>query len=209
MGAFRDLTGKRYGKLTVKRLDQPVFTAGGTKHNTWLCECDCGNTKICRGNNLASGRNVSCGCAPRHKPKHGYDGHPLQIAWEGMISRCYNKNCKGYKNYGARGITVCPEWRCSPIPFIEYMLDLGWREGQGLSIDRIDNSNSYRPGNIRLATRSEQARNQRRNVLLEFKGRTATMIEWSEVTGIPYRRLQSRIYRGWSAERALAEAADV
>ena len=40
------------------------------------------------------------------------------IIWEGIISRCYNPNHTSYKNYGAKGVTVCERWRC-----FEYFLE--------------------------------------------------------------------------------------
>ena len=34
----------------------------------------------------------------------------LNIIWRGMMSRCYNNNSPNYKSYGAKGVTVAPEW---------------------------------------------------------------------------------------------------
>lgn len=60
---FIDETGKKYGKLTVVKREQ------NTLHGTaqWLCQCECGNTKVCRGQDLRSGRKTNCGC--EKKPK--------------------------------------------------------------------------------------------------------------------------------------------
>lgn len=208
MPKFHDMTGKRYGLLTVLSLYEKRFTRGGTMYFCWLCQCDCGAKKICRGASLATGRNISCGCRQHKHEKHGYCYHPLYNTWTGMKGRCYDKNAPAYRDYGARGITVCDEWINDAGRFIEHVLSLGWYEGCGLSIDRINNNLGYSPSNVRLATQSMQSRNNRRTIYLEFNGRTASIAEWSEILGIPYSRIQTRIYRGWSSERALTEASN-
>lgn len=39
------------------------------------------------------------------------DNHKLFVIWSGMIDRCFNKNNQAYKNYGAKGVTVCERWK--------------------------------------------------------------------------------------------------
>lgn len=61
MGKVIDLTGQRFGKLTViERTAKPE----GIKRTTtyWLCKCDCGNTKIANSSDLRRGDTTSCGC---------------------------------------------------------------------------------------------------------------------------------------------------
>lgn len=203
MGKFNNLTGKKFGDLTVVSMDGRTETTGGTKFYTWLCRCECGGEKICRSNNLVSGRNVSCGCRAYGHEKHGLAGHPLYKIWVGMNQRCNNENHQHYADYGGRGIEVCREWRDGPEAFIDHMLSLGWEPRSNLSIDRKNNDLGYSPGNTRLATKTQQSRNQRRNTIIEFDGRKASLAEWAEETGIPYATLQTRIFRGWSADRAL------
>lgn len=208
MGQFNNLTGRRFGSLTVVDQAGRSVTAGGTRFYTWNCLCDCGNRKVCRSNALVSGRNISCGCKQHKHEKHGYYFHPLYKIWTGMKGRCYDKNASAYSDYGARGITVCDEWLHDPSAFIEHILSLGWFVSSGLSIDRINNDLGYSPENVRLATPTMQSRNSRRVTSVELNGKTASLAEWSEILGIPYSRIQSRIYRGWSPERALTEAAN-
>jgi hypothetical protein len=77
-----------------------------------------------------------------------------------MISRCEKPNHPAYKWYGARGITVCDEWK-DPVAYIRYIeLELGPKPTKHHSIDRIDDSKGYEPGNIRWATKKEQANNR-------------------------------------------------
>jgi len=79
-----------------------------------------------------------------------------------MIQRCTNPKCLSYKYYGACGITVCQRWRLS---FADFIADMGPRP-PGTSLDRYpDQNGDYKPGNVRWATRTEQARNRSDNKL--------------------------------------------
>lgn len=57
-----DLTGQRFGKLTVLERSKSIKEASGQSRTTWLCQCDCGNTVIVKTINLRSGDTQSCGC---------------------------------------------------------------------------------------------------------------------------------------------------
>ena len=57
-----DLTGEKYGRLTVVSEADPHYTSGGRKIIMWNCKCDCGNTAIVSTSHLRSGHTVSCGC---------------------------------------------------------------------------------------------------------------------------------------------------
>jgi hypothetical protein len=89
--------------------------------------------------------------------------HGLYRVWAAMIQRCHNPANKGYRCYGARGITVCDRWRGS---FAAFAADMGERP-RGTSIDRMDNSRGYEPGNCRWATAEQQNRNRRDTKITE------------------------------------------
>ena len=74
-----------------------------------------------------------------------------------MKNRCYNPNHMGYKNYGARGITVCDRWLDDPWAFFE---DMGPR-ADGFTLERTNNDKGYSPDNCYWATWEEQAANRR------------------------------------------------
>jgi hypothetical protein len=80
-----------------------------------------------------------------------------------MKQRCVNPRNKAFKNYGARGISVCEKWRDS---FQSFLDDVGLRPDPKLTIDRINNDGNYEPGNVRWATRSQQNLNTRRRLKL-------------------------------------------
>ena len=87
-----------------------------------------------------------------------YQKEPELHIWRAMISRCYNEKDRKYKYYGGRGITVCDRWLKSYKNFVK---DVGKRPAANLTIDRIDNDEGYKPGNVRWATHQEQMLNKR------------------------------------------------
>lgn len=115
----------------------------------------------------------------------------INLAYRGMLSRCYNKNRDCYKNYGGRGISVCQEWLDSKHKFIEWSVLNGHK--MNLSLDRIDNDLDYSPENCRWADDKTQLRNQRRARLIEFNGVIRNISEWAEILGINADTLHRRI----------------
>ena len=107
-----------------------------------------------------SGNSTQCiKCAKRGLRKHNDSNSKLYRVLASMISRCHNKKDKGYKEYGARGIIVCDEWKNNYSVFKEWSVSNGYSEG--LSIDRIDNDRSYEPNNCRWVEEIIQHRNTR------------------------------------------------
>lgn len=85
--------------------------------------------------------------------------------WSAMKQRCFNPNNVNWKNYGAKGITVCDRW----LIFENFLADMG-EPGPGQSLDRFPNNvGNYEPGNCRWATAKQQARNRRDTVLEEHE----------------------------------------
>ena len=199
-----DLTGQRFGRLTVLARAK----SANKKGIKWLCRCDCGATCIIRGEHLKSGATKSCGCLKRELlakrlTRHGLKGTRLYRIWNGMKNRCYNPNVSGYRLYGGRGISICPEWLGENgfLSFYEWAMSSGYRDD--LSIDRIDVDGGYSPDNCRWATNIQQANNTSRNRFIVYQGKRKTAQEWARETGIPLQTILFRLNGGWTVEAAL------
>lgn len=200
---FIDLTGQKYGRLTV--LERAENTKSG--RTQWLCKCDCGKQTVVKADNLRNGHTSSCGCYSRETAKirnttHNKTGTRLHGIWNGMRQRCCKDNCEAYKWYGGRGIKVCDEWLHDFQAFYEWSMSNGYKDD--LTLDRIDVNGNYEPSNCRWATWKEQSINTRRNHIVKWQGKDYTISQLSEMFNIPYKKLWKRINKGWSTEKALS-----
>jgi len=157
-----DLSGKRFGRLTVLSKAESV-----DKRTIWWCRCDCSDKSLAiDGYCIRRGHTRSCGCLNQEmraerKFKHGHgkagELTPEYRTWLHMCWRCDNPNCISYPSHGGRGIMVCERWR----DFANFLVDMGERP-KGKTLDRYpDNDGNYEPGNCRWATFKEQRANRR------------------------------------------------
>ena len=128
------------------------------------------------------------------KNMHGKSHTRLYRIYKLMKGRCYNPNNKCFTLYGKRGINICAEWLSDFNAFYSWAISNGYNDT--LTIDRIDNDKCYCPENCRWVTQAEQCNNERRNVLITYKGETNTVAQWSKITGIPYATLLYRFHQG-------------
>ena len=155
--------GTVFGRLTVIRL-----TSTPSGRRAWLCLCDprlggCGQEKVIKTSDLRSGGARSCGCLHSERVSetsttHGMSKHEHYILWRNMTDRCLDPGSHAYRWYGARGITVCPEWR-DPAAFCAWMDANIGPCPPGMSFDRIGNDGDYEPGNVRWNDAAGQIRN--------------------------------------------------
>lgn len=194
---FRDWEGSRVGKLKIGG-----YCGRGSGCSLWEYSCDCGRTGVISSASLLRGP-VGCGCGRRSNKAsvtHGMTETPEYEIWCGIKKRCLNQNSQFYKRYGGRGIAICDSWRDSFAAFYEFV---GPRPSKSHTLDRINNDGNYEPGNVRWSTMKEQCRNRRSNCLIEVEGQVKTLVEWSEISGVSWGTIISRINRGWSPELAV------
>ena len=203
--ADTDLTGQRFGRLTVARM----ITCGG---RMWSCNCDCGITVEAPRRHLLAGRVVSCGCYLRDHPgrlRHGSARKGNKTAeyrcWIGMRQRCENARMPCFKNYGGRGIRVCARWQS----FEHFLADMQQRPSRRHTIERKNVDGDYEPSNCIWATRADQNDNRRDTIRIRVGHELLTIKQLARQAGLPHATLYARLRRyGWTLQRALATPVD-
>lgn len=134
---------------------------------------------------------------------HGLTKHKLYNIYNAMNHRCYDVKHISYKNYGAKGIYVCDEWKNNFLSYYRWCLDNGWKEG--MSIDRINHNLSYCPENCRIVLKSENYKHTNRTVYITAFGETKLAQEWysDNRCKTSYTSLLYRINQGWKPEEAI------
>lgn len=207
-----NLIGLQFGRLTVIRQGKDLTTPSG-RYSQWECVCACGSQTLTRAANLLNGRSTSCGCIAIDKnfersryaktdiSKENLDR--MYRIWGNMKDRCGNPKNKNYYLYGARGITVCDEWKND---FMQFVQDMGDFTFESATIGRIDGNKGYSPFNCRWESYLQQGRNTSRNVVIEIEGQSKCLSEWLQIFQISKTNLYSRMREGRSHKEALIEA---
>lgn len=203
-----DLTGRRFGRLLVIRRAENDFKG----RSKWVCRCDCGAMTIVRTSSLSGENTKSCGCLWREtmlrsNTKHGYSKrnsfNHIRNIFMGMIGRCENPSNSQFKNYGARGITVCPEWH-------DLKTFGDWAKSHGctdkMQIDRIDNDKGYNPSNCRFVTPKENSNNKRNTIHITIDGAALTISEAAEKYQCPRWRIVNRMKAGRKGLELISES---
>lgn len=201
---FEDLTGQKFNRLTVIRFI-PESERKIRQYN-WLCKCDCGNEVKASAYKLKQGLQQSCGCLKEEykgfigtvNRKYKHSNKRLYNVYLAMIDRCYNKSCKRYSSYGARGITVEECWlgEYGYDVFAEWAFKAGYNPKAKFgecTLDRIDVNKNYSPDNCRWITNKQQQNNRRDCHWIEYKGEKHTIAEWAEILNKPYGTLYNGI----------------
>lgn len=189
-----NLLGQRFGRLVVIEPSKERSANGGMR---WVCKCDCGNVTTVDALSLRRKMTQSCGCYNTDILKgqtiHGHERNKHKTltytSWEKMLSRCYKPKDPAYHHYGGKGIIVCERWHT----FDNFLADMGERPSKEYTIDRIDSTGNYEPGNCRWADKFTQANNTKRNVFFEYQGEKKTISELAKIAGIPYDTMYGRL----------------
>lgn len=199
------MIGEKFGRWTVVSGPFSLRLPCGEVRKHWKCQCECGKTGRVSTRALKSGNSKSCGCLASERARevhstHGMKGSPEYRVWSSMWTRCTNAQSKDYQKYGARGITICPEWR----DFSVFLRDMGCRPSLKHSIDRIDGAKGYFPENCRWATAKQQANNRKTNRLFSWNGAVRTVSELADIAGTTNQIMYARLVtHRWPIERAM------
>lgn len=147
---------------------------------SYLCKCDCGNTRWIFASYMKRMRSCGDGCLIKKRKleekeakrlhtdrtRHNDIGTRLYRIWSGIKKRCNNKASTVYRYYGGRGISYTSKWE-------EYVDFAKWARNNGyddkLELDRIDNDGDYNSRNCRWTTRSENLKSRRQFAWSEDK----------------------------------------
>lgn len=202
MGKFIDLTGMRFGRLTVtSRAENTLNTSA-----KWHCKCDCGGETIVYTSSLNSGNIKSCKCLLLERQTHGAyiktkstgTRTKEQKTWHSMVSRSKHSKMKSQQH-----LTVCDRWLNS---FEDFLADMGEAPTDEHQIDRIKNKLGYSPDNCRWLTPQENQRNKTTNRIVEWNGKSHCIAEWAEILepriGCSAHNLITRLDANWAVEKA-------
>lgn len=193
-GRHANLSGQRRGHLLI------VEKVGSNGGSLWRARCDCGKEIIRIAKELTEAKFCGHQCpifkkaVSESRTTHGMTHHPAFGVWHSMRQRCNDKNHPAFKNYGARGITVCPEWDAS---FEAFWRDMGASWAKGLELDRIDNDAGYSKSNCRWTTRQQNCDNRRKSITTQETRKLA------KANGVPLSTLYFRLNRGVPVEQAV------
>lgn len=133
--------------------------------------------------------------------KHGHASRGKKTRtykiWAGMCARCNVPSATGYERYGGLGVQVCERW----IDYMAFLTDMG-EAPEGMSIDRLDGTGNYEPGNCQWATRQTQNENRRSVIWIEAGGLRLTATAWAKRLGICKASMYERLER-WTLLQAV------
>ena len=151
------------------------LSKSGKKLNLYKCKI-CGHFFLKRESHIKKIK-ICKHFLKKHNPQ-GLSKTRIYNIYKAMISRCYNKNNKDYKNYGGRGIAIYNEWLNDFLEFYDWTMANGYKEG--LTIDRINVNGNYEPNNCRWITTSQNSKFKRTTKLITINGKINSCNGWAK-----------------------------
>lgn len=173
-----------------------VQTESKFAHVSFICKC--GEEGYTRMTNVINGHTWSCGCqrkgnfkkfSDESKKSVKYSEYHKKIGsiYRSIICRCYNEKDTSYKNYGAKGVTMCDEWKNDYQKFLTWCLENGYKEGLNLDKDTKSGiTKIYSPETCIFITPRENLLARDITVKVMYKGELQPISKIAEVEGVPY-----------------------
>jgi len=192
---INQLTGQKFGRLIVLKRSEQNSKSGNAM---WICLCDCGNEVNVIGSHLRNNHTTSCGCNRISKVAKGHSKERLYRTWGKMHKRCSDPKHDRYKWYGAKGISVCDEWK-------DFLVFREWAQANGyndeLTIDRINSKGNYCPENCQWVDMKVQANNRSNNRIIRYNEIDYTVSQLAEAYNLSSFTIFNRLKLGWSLDR--------
>lgn len=191
-----DLTGQRFNMWTVKDLHNDRSKDGSSR---WVCECDCGTTRVVDRRNLVTGRSKCCGCYVSAREVanisqanfvHGMWTSPEYRTWAVMVQQCTNPKHIDFWRYGGSGIEVVPEWEAD---FENFLTDMGLRPSPMHRLERIDDTQGFSKDNCQWSMTAHKKRKIDYTGTHTIHGENLTLLEIAEKYKVHYFRLRYRV----------------
>jgi len=179
MGKIIIKPGDKFNKWTVIDF---AFTKKNFPH--WKCRCQCGKIRNVLSYNLLTNKSKSCGCLRQEQISIFRKRYP----------KIYSKWC----NMAKRKMGRCERW----TKFENFLMDMGIPDDK-LVLSKVDQNKEFCKENCKWVTRKTVSRNTPQNVFLQYGNRKKCLSEWSEITGINFHTIYSRLSMGWNVGEAL------
>lgn len=201
--------GKKFGRLSVQdKWQWMVSPANGKRFRYWWCVCECGNELWINAQSILRAHTVSCGCQMQkncsryvnetlYPIKHGFSGKnrtEIYCRWTLLVAKCYNSKNQSFHHFGAKGFTVCDNWRNNYLSFHQWMESQGFNPG--LSVEIKEGKTEFSPSNCFLCPVREHANRMRNETIkargIEYRNEIHSLKKWSGILGIGYLTLRKR-----------------
>lgn len=195
---YPELVGQKFGDYVV------ISPIGWRKKATTYLDVQCAHGVSRQGLwNLKAGHVRGCRlcyCERNNRREAATEtDKAIMRHFQSIKNRTTRASVNGWENYGAKGIKLCDEWRKDPMSFVDYMRD---SYKPGLTVDRIDNSKGYEPGNVRWATAKEQALNRKTTHRVEWNNEVMAFRSFVQrFTDLSISQATTLRNKGWTLEQ--------
>lgn len=192
-----ELKGAVFGSVTI--MSSQIHRVNGSRYVKARCALT-GITKLALLSNLQQGKTTSFLKNGRRPTLHA---DVLGRRYDAILARCTNPMNPQWANYGGRGINCLFKSR---MEFIQWVTaNLPHKDYQGVEIDRADNNGHYEPGNLRLATRTQQVRNRRNTKMIQWGEKLLPLAEFPSPYSLSW--TWNLLSRGLTGDQILARFA--